>query len=670
VAVSFLPYTLPAVYSFMPGITPISTDVDVGGYDLLVGGHGFRLATDTRFPYSRGTDPVTVHRFDSSLEPGEQTLSPLPWIKSQSSFHGGAGQLNLEQGFTAFQYQQEQVEHVRFDASLGIDCWTPGQVSRLPDTLLAPVGYTPSCFVTAASAAGVDSAVLGGAGKLQTAVWSSGPDAAPTISNIDLTGAVFGGAANCNVTSLTTDGSNYYGVVQLTVAGSTAGVFTIIISGVMGSATAPKAMYDCPAAAQLPAVVGWAKQRLMAGVGTSMYELVASAAAHTALPVAKYTSPTSTWLWTAISESPSGVLTAGQAGSQSSILELTLDTSAAAPVLLGGATVAVLPLGERVVSMGAILGSFLAIGTTTGVRIASFDTYTGSLKYGPKSLETTSPVYGITARDRFVYAGYSNQQEDGKTGVARIDLSMVIDAAGRNAWAADMRPPTSAPTGLGTVVAVGTLPASARIVFVTPEGIHVEGNGAGSDGDAWIRTSRIRYDTAELKLFKLGRIHGTLDIANIQITGISPFASDVDLGTFGFISNGEPGEFRLTPTLTEWIQLKFDLAGSSCILNSYQVKAIPAPKRQNIVTLTANCFRDETDRYGLDVTDPETPRQRYQNVVDLMNSGEETRLVEFTNSGSVAQLVVIDDLAYQSFSPPSIEDDFGGYITFKLRATE
>jgi hypothetical protein len=44
--------------------------------------------------------------------------------------------------------------------------------------------------------------------------------------------------------------------------------------------------------------------------------------------------------------------------------------------------------------------------------------------------------------------------------------------------------------------------------------------------------------------------------------------------------------------------------------------------------------------------------------------------VEFTNSGSVAQLVVIDDLAYQSFSPPSIEDDFGGYITFKLRATE
>lgn len=664
-----LPLKLPSAYKLLAGSSVVPSDVDVGGYDFMVGGHGFRLATDTQFAYVRSTEPTTVHRFDTSLEPGEQTLSPIPWVKAQSSFHGGAGQLNLEQGFTAFQFQQEQVEHVRFDTSLGIDCWTPGQVKRLPDTYLYALGFTPSSVITATSG-GIDYAIAGGAGKLAQVAWLSGPDAAPTITNIDLTSAIFGGAANCNVTSITTDGANYYAVVQLTSVGSTAGVFTIIARGSVASSAAPTAAYDCPAAAQIPSVVGWAKSRLVGAIGVSLYELSATAAAHTALPGPKYTHPVSAWAWSAISESPNGILAAGAAGAQSRILELTLDTAGATPTLTGGTSVAVLPIGETVTVMGSILGSFLAIGTTAGVRIASFDTYSGALKYGPRSLESTQPVNGITARDRFVYAGYSNQQADGKTGIACIDLSLTVDAGGRLAWAPGLRPPTTATTGQGAVVAVGTLPLSTRLMFITAEGIHVEGSGPGTDGLAWLRTSRIRYSTAELKLFKLGRLHGTLDVANIQITGIAPFKSDTNCGTFGFLASGNPGEFGLPSGLNEWIQLKFSLQGSACVLNSYQVKAIPAPKRQHVVTLTANCFTNEVDRFGLAVTDPETPRRRFQNVEDIEAIGDEVRFVEFTNLGSVATLVVIDQLAFQSFSRPNIEDDTGGYITFKMRMTE
>ena len=90
-------------------------------------GHGFRMATDTQFVYSRASEQTTTHRFDASVEVGEQSLSAMPWLKAQSSFHAGAGQLNLEQGFTAFQYQQEQIEHIRFDTCLGVDCWDGGQ---------------------------------------------------------------------------------------------------------------------------------------------------------------------------------------------------------------------------------------------------------------------------------------------------------------------------------------------------------------------------------------------------------------------------------------------------------------------------------------------------------------------------------------------------------------
>jgi len=78
-------------------------------------------------------------------------------------FHAGAGQLYLEQGFTAFQYQQEQIEHVRFDTCLGVDCWTAGQVKRLPDTTFFDFGFNATVMCTA-TVAGVDYAIIGGVG--------------------------------------------------------------------------------------------------------------------------------------------------------------------------------------------------------------------------------------------------------------------------------------------------------------------------------------------------------------------------------------------------------------------------------------------------------------------------------------------------------------------------
>ena len=850
-----LPTTLPSTYDLNPGVTAVPPDVDVGGYDVMIGGHGFRLATDQQFYYSRATEPTTTHRFDTETEPGEQSLSPLPWIKAQSSFHGGAGQLNLEQGFTAFEYQQEKVDHIRFDNCLGVDVWTPGQVKRLPDTLFFNFGFTSSTMVTAAIA-GVDYAIIGGQGGLYQAKWASGPDASPTVTAIDLTGATYGGAANCNVTSLATDGVHYYAVLQLTVVGSQPGVLTYIISGSITSVAAPTPIYDVagvgtasprtnlcsnpnfessttgwvprvtgsgfpvtvaqsavqvhsgansmlvssagnsafkegpvftfatvngttytasawvwvspgtPAAlifqvggtsgsgttgtgtwqrlsvtftasastsqvcvgvtttaagqsfyvddalfevgavvgtyfdgstatdgsytyswtgaanastssanpiavgGQALGVVGWVKARLIGCTGGKLYELDSNAAAHTALPSPRYTHPATNWLWTAISESPVGVLAAGNVGGLCSILEFTLDTSGGTPFLSGGASIAQLPVGESVNSMEAVLSTWLAVGTNKGIRIGDYDTYTGRLKLGPLSVNTTQSVADVAARDRFVYGGYTNQQADGKTGLVRLDLSLPTDVAGRLAYAPDLRPPTTAPTGLGAVTSVAVMPASGRMLFLTPEGFHVEGNGPGTDGTAWIRTSRIRYDTAEMKLFKLGRIHGALDVANIQVTGIAPFGVVSNLGTFGFVSNGDPGEFRLPSGLNEWIQLQFTLQGAACVLNSYQTKAYPAPARQHVYTITVNNFRNETDRFGLDVTDPEDPRKRLQNVVDLEQKGDEIRYVEFTNQGSIAQLVVIDQMEFKSFSRPNIEDDFGGYITVRLRTTE
>lgn len=667
-------YTLPAV---IPGRTSNSiggsgADEDTGGYDVLIGGFGFRLATDQQNPYSRASEPSTDRRFDSSLEPGEQTLAQLPWIKAQSSFHAGAGQKNLEQGFTAFQYQQEQVEHIRYEISQGVNVWTPGEVTRLNSTAITSFTGTITQLV-GGTVSGVDYAVGGGTNTLIQFAFSSGGDAAPIVTDIDLTGTDFGGKSNVTVSSLVSDGAHYFALLQLTLAGSVgANIHTLVVKGSLSSTAAPTVLYKSPAdSATHPGALGWAKARLVAGLDQSLYTLdVGASAVDWTTLTANYAYPSDSWTWTCFADSPDAILGAGSVDYQSSILEFTLDSSGGAPTLTGGNTAADLPPGEVLYSMQSMLGVFLAIGSSQGIRIGTYDTYNGKLQLGPISVTTTSPVYALSGRDRFVFGSYNNQQPDGKTGLFALDLSFIVDAGGRMAYAPDLRPPTTATTGLGDVTAVALLPKDNRLMFVSDDGLHVEQSTTDTQDDAYLRTSRIRFDTTENKLFKFGRITGTLTTNSITVYGLTPYGQKYNLGTIGNLASGDPGQFSLPSGLHEWIQLEFHLNGTGCTLNTYQAKAYPAPTRQHIILLTLNCFQNEVDRNGLDVSDPQTPRQRYQNLRELENIGDEIRLVEFDNNGgAVAEMVLIDQMEFKSFSRPTVDDTFGGYITMKLRAT-
>lgn len=843
-----IPTAYPVAYKTQPGVTSTS-DLNTGGYDFTIGGHGFRLASDQTNPYQRYSEPTTVHRFDNSLEPGEQTLSDLPWIKSQSSFHAGAGQLNLEQGFNSFQYQQEQVEHIRFDKSLGVDVWTPGVVSRLPDTKSTSLGITGITQVTVGGDANASYAIVGGDGVLAQVMWT-GPDDTPTVTTITPDPSTFGSSDNWSVTSLTTDGDNYYGIIQLDADGFAATIRTYVVRGQLSSTDSPIAIYEVPdtsspatrtnlctnptfetgttgwtaagspaptiaqstsqahsgthslkmtsggaatflpnvaftattvsgttytfsawvyltagcpsvtavagssfgtstavsgewvrlnstftasststrfglecdftngtqsfyiddallevgttvgdffdgtttdtddwtyawsgtadaststatptnAGAQVPGIVGWAKARLMAGLGNSLYELNALADPHSSLPSVTYTHPTANARFSEISDSPTGILAAVTTGMESSILQSSLDSSGGLPVLTGGSTIARFPPGERVLAIRNYLGTYLAIGTTAGIRIGTFDTQTGALVYGPLSVETTAPVGALCGRDRFCYGGYADQQDDGGTGLVRVDLTFPVDQSGRLAYAPDLRPVGTTLTNTD-ILWVDILPTGSRLVYFTDGYAHVEGDGPGTSGDSYLITSRIRFDTAEPKLWTRGRVHGDLSLGDVKVTGLTPFGDDKNLGTFGHVDTSDDSkiEYGLPSGLHEWIQLKFALIGSAATLSSYQAKAIPSPARQDIIQLSANCFMNETDRDGVDVTDPELPRQRWQNIVDLETAGNAVRFVEFTNSGSVAAMVYIDQIQYSSINRPSVDSDFGGIVSLKLR---
>jgi len=101
------------------------------GYNYAVGGLPFLSAASTQHPIIRETNPVQKNQFDNQNNPGEQTLSGW-WIRSQQSFHGGAGQLYGDPASLNVFTSTNAFNQIRFYSSRGVDVWTQGQVTLLP----------------------------------------------------------------------------------------------------------------------------------------------------------------------------------------------------------------------------------------------------------------------------------------------------------------------------------------------------------------------------------------------------------------------------------------------------------------------------------------------------------------------------------------------------------
>ena len=98
-------------------------------FDVAIGGEPFILAPTDVNPYQRETAPYRKEQFDNSKEPGEQSLTGW-WIRSQSSFHSGAGIKFYDPS------SGESIDY-RFADSQGVDVWTKGQVSLLKEATSA-----------------------------------------------------------------------------------------------------------------------------------------------------------------------------------------------------------------------------------------------------------------------------------------------------------------------------------------------------------------------------------------------------------------------------------------------------------------------------------------------------------------------------------------------------
>lgn len=467
--------------------------------------------------------------------------------------------------------------------------------------------------------------------------------------------------AGSTILSATTDGTRMFVV-------STNGVYRAPISAAPATFVWTKIYSATPASAK----IAWVKDRLMLAADQSVYELSGDPASPpAALPTALYTAKAPGWTWTDITETTVAIYAVGHAKNTSSILKFTLNTSGALPTLTGGTIACQLPGGETALAAYGYLGTFLAIGTSRGARIAVVNEQ-GDLTYGPLLWDNGTAVYDFAARDHWIWATYSDPN-DTQIKAARIDLGLQIDTL-RFAYATDMvinpaRPATDA-TDCKALTFAGD---SARLIFGTGSKTWVE-DITKLQTSGWIETSRVRFNTLEPKLFRSVRVRGPLLGGSLNVAYVSSTGSVTPIYTYGKGQTPGDEDLSLTTTARDYINLRFTLNAdppnytTGAQMFGWQIKALPGSPRQRLITLPLYCFDYESDKHGV-----QTGGQGFawMRLLALENAESSGSVVTFQDLDTdTSSEVFIESVEFEQGVPPphfKVPGSFGGRILLTMR---
>ena len=576
------------------GSTYINTS---NNYDCAIAGLPFFLGIDKEQPYKRETAQYRKQQIDQQKEPGEQTLTGW-WLRSQSSFHYGAG-IRYEEPI-----EGETVGY-RFNKSAGVDVFNIGRVTLLPDvaentSITVGSGVVP-IMVGGTDANGVDLYLTATGSTLQL------------TTNSGTTSITWGGSGN--ILALAQDGANYYalnatGIYKGPLTNATSG--TLIFTNPLFLGTVTKG------------VLGWVKQRLIAGINGGLFEVdpiatfnvsqtyvdgafnatittssphnfvvgseitisgvgapyngtatvtnvvsqtiftyflnnaavstnasatgTVALANNNQLPI--YVHPNASWKWTAICEGPNNIYVSGFAGSYSSIFRLALDTTTGAiPLLTRSLEAALMPTGEQINCMGAYLGKFIVIGTNKGIRIGTIDTSgfvsNGYITYGPLIVITN----GYDPASATVLSGFACRSLTFNDRYAYVTISNYIDNGDGTLSSGLIKIDLSRDFGTlqmgwathlrvpstAEAVAVCVMGQTNQLVIgVAGVGIYQQTNTLVSSG--YLQTGQIRYFTLEDKHFELVKLRETLPMqGKLKLSSVLSTGAVTDIIT---VDNG------------------------------------------------------------------------------------------------------------------------------------
>ena len=631
------------VSNFLPG-TPNSGGYNLQDYqfDYALGGIPFLSATRDQWPYTEGMAEIRKQQFDSSAEPGEQSIYGW-WLRSQNSWTSGAGLV----------YQDPDVINpyvrsfdLRFEDSLGIDTWTSGQASLLRQPVQrTTVGSATTKIRGYVDPSGVDSLFLLDGNTLKKVT-----DAAITVITTGSAGTALG---------LANMGARWFVL-------ATDGIWT-------GLDTAAGAkIWNNPAGTLTTGVIEFVKNRLAAAWNNTIYLLDPAGTGGPALPAATVTSTDTAWAWTSITEGPNAIYVAGGNKTQSQIWSLTPTFNGATETIVPTVNVT-MPRGEQINSILAYVETFIGIATNKGFRVGDLQA-TGNISYGPLLFQPTGGCQSLAGFDRFMYVGSTNAH-DGASGVFRVDLGTPYQEQSTNAiryaYARDIYAP-----GVSTQMASCTMfGASDRLAMsFSSQSLWIQ-DPTVLYPTGYLRSGRIRFNTEEPKLYKFMSISTPDPLqGNIQ-----PNVIDITGTTYPSVMYGpslNPGTSDVTisqPSGSQkWIKLRFDFYRNAtdttvgAVLNGWQVKALPGSIRQRMIQHTFLLFDEEKDKGNQRVGTDGYARSRFQAFQSLARAGDVVVFQELIED--LSTLVVIDDWKFTQLAPPGPGGAaLGGYLTVVLR---
>ena len=604
-------------------------------YDVAIAGLPFFLLNSDDAPYRRVTAQYRKQQIDQTREAGEQTLTGW-WLRSQSSFHLGAG-------IKFFEPQQEESLRFQYTESKGVDVFTRGQATLLNDTASFYTGT-----VGPAQLIGVND------GTNDCIVFSDGTTINKKTSAGALTTYTQAGTAS-TIFSLTTNGKQYFFING-----------THVHRGNLAGATSDTEIYN--ASGTTRATIRFVKQRVIAAINNAIYELDANNASG-ALPTALFTHPNTSWVWSSISEGPQAIYVSGYDpnGTSSSVFKIALDATNANslgfPTLETPTVIIDMPNGERINDFDVYLGAYAVLATSLGFRVGISDA-TGDIQYGPL-LFRDAACNSIAFRDSYAYIA---TLVDGAAGLVRVDLSTtVIGNSLFFPWAWDL-------------IATGTTTTASQVAFFgnSDRAAFTNGNNTWAESTTslvatgYLRTGYIRYNTLEKKIFKL--MQARVDTTNGGLTIQSIDSSDnfYTIGVFGQTSIVPQVNINYPQTAQEYLGFQFTLSRSTTdvskgpLFTGYQIRSLPATPRQRLIQYPLSCFDHETDHFGVEVGYEGAAYDRIYQIELIENTGDTIQIQDFRTGESY--LGIIEEMDFRNSTPSDKRfTGYGGLLLVTIR---
>jgi len=622
----------------LSGRSNIYYDPNTYKFDIAIGGMPFLYAITDNTPYRRQTAEFRTQRFDNSRDPGEQSLSGSGyWLRSQSSFHLGTGNTYQE----PIVGNPEEIKFRYFD-SVGIDPWTPGQIKLLRRTTLQEA-------VTGDSR--VFNTIIGGTEYLILVKY----DSTETIRVLRI--RVSDGAE----TTIVNNSSLTENIIAVGMGGNDLMMITPTKVWRYSFDEGTPALhqdYAINTANASSGTIAYVKNRFIfaysdVNKSTFVYELNRNTGSSINLSTLTAINGSTTlplgYTFRAIAESGAAIYVGGFSGSQGTVFKITVANDGTLNTMT---SVITLPGGETVTGLLGYLGTYVAIGTSRGLRIAIANE-TGDLSYGPLVFENSLGIFKMTAYSKYIYAGV-NTGIGGYSGIYRVDLSQPLSNGGY-AYATDVY----ADGATGKVEGVASL-SDGRVAFcVNGDGLFIE-HATELVESGELTTGIIRYETLEnkawkrLKLRTEGTLQGDIDIFRVQNGSDTAFRTVAQGSTVDY-------DYDLSSVFTDVgveAQFKFRLnrndtdATTGAVIYGYSVKALPTPTRARVIQIPVFCFDSERDRNKNIMGYEGYALERLQALEQMEAEGETLIIQDFTAGGEPTE-AVIEQVTFTRTSPPN-----------------